>query len=305
MLDNLRLNNFPSGHNVNQYDYTPFVLSTCQRTIVLSYGYRYPTVENGTKSDIFEAEEAYRFLLTTICGLKSKMVGENEIVGQFKTAYKNYVSQKNIDTNLLIILEKLFRDAKEVRTKYLAGLCQKTYASIARRHICAKHKGTEVLILGSGQLAEDLINQFKKKAKVFISARNLNKVQSLATQHNIEIIEWNNVKTYTKFPFIVNTIGFEGKLLDQEFFDSWAKNNDDKLFIDLGSPSCIQTNFTMANGFMDLNKVFEEGAVKESKKREQIKKATLAMDGIVMRRSLLLEKKLNNSKLYGGKIKYV
>src|SRR5690606_16003183 len=117
-------------------------------------------------------------LLEIICGLKSKLLGENEIVGQFKASYHNYASTKNKSTELLRIIEKLFKDAKEIRTDYLLGLCQKTYSSIARKHIVSINKADHVLILGSGQLAEDLINQFKKKVTVFISARNTQKVES-------------------------------------------------------------------------------------------------------------------------------
>src|SRR5690606_35521963 len=142
-----------------------FILKTCQRTVIVSLEAHSDLLNNCTH--VNQGTEAYRYLLEVICGLKSKLVGENEIVGQFKDAYKAYLQNGNRDNRLISILEKLFKDAKEIRSQYLVGLCQKTYSSIARKHIVGKQNAKQVLILGSGSLAEDLINQFKKKTEVF------------------------------------------------------------------------------------------------------------------------------------------
>lgn len=297
MLNKLVLNNFPSGTEVSMLDEGSFVMSTCQRTLVLSYG-KNPNLCIQGKSEQLTGKAAYHYLLEIICGLKSKLLGENEIVGQFKTSYHNYISQKNKSTELLRIIEKLFKDAKEIRTDYLLGLCQKTYSSIARKHIVSVNKADHVLILGSGQLAEDLINQFKKKVTVFISARNTQRVQELAQTHNIEIIDWNNKELIKKFPFIANSIGFEGTLFDEDFFSSWNELHDTKLFVDLGSPSAIQTSLNFKEGVMRLEDVFQEGAVHESHKKNQVAQAKLAMAEIVKKREEIFSKDIKAQSLF-------
>lgn len=309
MLDNLVLHNFPSGF-LPEIDPGSglFVMATCQRTLVLGYGREaLANIQNASNINSINSinskisiefksgKMAYSYLLEIICGLKSKLVGENEIVGQFKSAYQLYSKSPDRNAKLLAIIEKLFKDAKDIRTNYLLGLSQKTYSSIARKHIVSRHKASSVLILGSGQLAEDLINQFKKKVDVFISARNEHKVQKLAGEHSLSIIPWGVTDALHHFPYIANSIGFNGTLLGHDFFETWSKKHDKKLFVDLGSPSAIQTHFDYTQGVMKLDDVFKEGAVHETHKKQQIEKAKQAMDGIVKKRhQIFINKKLNH-----------
>jgi glutamyl-tRNA reductase len=292
MLEQLILNNFESGYEptLKPKD-SSFVMSTCQRTIVLNFGHNpFHHIDDLNKTHL-AGNKAYTFLLEIICGLQSKLVGENEIVNQFKTAYQDYTSSDHKCSNLLNIIEKLFKDAKEIRTNYLVGLSQKTYSSIARKHIVNKFKADSVLIIGSGQLAEDLINQFKKKITVYLSARNTEKVLELAKKHNVEIIPWGYHESLLKFPFIVNSIGFKGVLFNQDFFNDWSKRHGNKLFVDLGSPSAVDTDFTYDQGVMKLSDVFEEGAIHETQKLNQVDKARKAMDSIVEKRHQVFRKK--------------
>jgi glutamyl-tRNA reductase len=295
MLDRLKLNNFNSGFEPKVCNKS-FVMKTCQRTIVLSYDHNpLEQINDAQIHEYFEGKEAYSYLLEIICGLKSKLVGENEIVGQFKDAYKEYVAQPEKCSRLLQIIEKLFKDAKEVRTKYLLGLSQKTYSSIARKHIVSKHKGDSVLILGSGQLAEDLINQFKKKINVYISARNTERVNELAKLHEITIVPWGDTQTFLDFPFIANSIGFKGVLLDDDFFTQWSQKHERKLFVDLGSPSAIKTDLEYNQGVMKLDDVFGEGAIHENHKKNQIQIARTAMEGIANKRHQIFARKQKNN----------
>lgn len=296
MLDHLVLNNFHSSHDVDIDASSAFVLKTCQRTLVLDYKLH---SMNSIQAD-YQGRDAYFYLLEVICGLKSKLVGENEIVGQFKTAYKSYVKSELRNNYLITILEKLFKDAKQIRTDHLLGLSQKTYASIARKKIVNQARASEVLVLGSGQLAEDLINQFKKKTTVYISARNLEKANKLAQMHDLHIIPWKNSHLYLNFPYIANSIGFNGELLGDEFFSKWDSKFEDKLFVDLGSPSCINSELGLDNGLMRLEEVFKEGAVHESHKINQIKNARSAMTKLTEKRYIHLQNKKRKKLNLGG-----
>ncbi len=238
--------------------------------------------------ELVTGEAAYLYLLETICGLKSKLIGENEIVGQFKEAYKLYASTTLKDTKLLTILEKLFKDAKDVRTQYLIGISQKTYASLTRRHF-QKARALHVVIVGSGMLAEDLINQLKKKVRVSICARNAERVKELALQHKISVIPWESRSELVNESYIANTVGSNHIIFDENFFSNWERG----LFVDLGSPSVISTSFGPTEGVIRLQDIFDEGAVIESHKEQQINLAREAMLSITHKRKSLLEAKLN------------
>jgi glutamyl-tRNA reductase len=291
MVNSLNLWNFPAGQNL---DISPaadsFVLQTCQRTIVLSYKQRPFDHQPLPLHEKAEGPQAYLYLLETICGLKSKLLGENEIVGQFKDAYKNFTSANERDSRLLIVLEKLFKDAKEIRTQHLIGIGQKTYAHLTRRHFSGKIKQEPILILGSGQLAEDLINQFKKRQPILLSARNSTRAEELAEIHDCKVLPFDPDQ-WIKRAYIANTIGFDGTLIDDTFFKPWAQQNGQRLLVDLGSPSCLKTDLTRDDGILRLEDIFAEGALMEDQKRARINLARQALHDIVEHRVRWLEEK--------------
>lgn len=296
MLCGLKLWNFSSGIHVEDELILPaFVLKTCQRTLVLAFD-KYPfKAESLSVHQLVTGEEAYLFLLETICGLKSKLIGENEIVGQFKEAYQMYSQSTLKDTKLLLILEKLFKDAKDIRTQYLIGISQKTYASLTRRHLIQRAKAEHVVVIGSGALAEDLINQFKKKARVSICARNTQRVAELAALHQIDVIPWEKRQELVNEPFIANTVGHNSVIFDEKFFEEWSTLNARHLFVDLGSPSVISTSLSAAEGVVRLENIFDEGAIVEGQKQEQIELARLAMQEMTLKRKTLLEAKFKQT----------
>lgn len=297
MLNGLKLWNFSSGtHPEEEFNGTSFVLKTCQRTLVLAFN-DHPFVEGSLPAHkLHTAEEAYLFLLETICGLNSKLIGENEIVSQFKAAYQIYTQSTFKNTKLLQILEKLFKDAKDIRTQYLIGISQKTYASLTRKHLIQKAKAAHVVVVGSGALAEDLINQFKKKALVSICARNSTRAQELAEIHSLNVIPWEDRLELVNQPYIANTIGAEFIIFNDDFFAQWKIKNENALFVDLGSPSTISTKLTLEDGIVRLDDIFNEGAIVEGQKQIQIDLARQAMQELTQKRKSLFAEKINQSK---------
>lgn len=296
MLDGLKLWNFSSGtHPDVELTGTTFILKTCQRSLVLSLNQFPFKSEEIPEHELHTGTHAYFFLLETICGLKSKLIGENEIVGQFKEAYKIYGQSTLKDTKLLLILEKLFKDAKDIRTQYLIGISQKTYASLTRRHLIQKAKAEHVIVIGSGSLAEDLINQFKKKAHVSICARNTTRTLELAQQHKLTVVPWEERHKLVNQPYIANTIGTDCILFDEKFFRDWKNNHISRKFVDLGSPSVIRTDLTDSEGVVRLENIFNEGAIVEGQKQQQIELARAAMLEVTNRRKALFSAKFKSS----------
>ncbi len=296
MLTGLKLWNFNTGtHPEEVHAGSTFMLKTCQRTLVLAYDQFPYKAETLPEHTLIKADEAYLFLLETICGLKSKLIGENEIVGQFKEAYKIYCQSTLKDTRLLLILEKLFKDAKDIRTQYLIGISQKTYASLTRRHLIQRMKARHVVVIGSGALAEDLINQFKKKATISICARNDPRVQELAKLHNLQIVPWDQRHTLVNEPFIANSVGTDTILFGEDFFAEWSSLHSQRLFVDLGSPTVVQTTLSLEEGVVRLDDIFNEGAIVEGQKQTQIELARAAMLDVTLKRKSLLEAKLKQS----------
>lgn len=286
MIKNLTVINLKANSHANPSKGDVFVLKTCQRTLVMGVGeapflhLRENALREDVITDIFEGQDAYVFLLETICGLRSEVVAEYEVVGQFKDAYQEFLKTPERNTHVMMVLEKLFQDNKKVRTDHLTEIGQLTYAGIARKLIHTAVNDGDVLVLGSGTLAEDLIKLLKKKHNVFISARNLARVEELSSAYGLESIPWSAKETYAKFPFIVNTIGADDVLFDEIFFSEFFGDKihsspiaQMKLFIDLGSPSVIETNLTETDGVLRLEDIFRQSAKLNIEKMEKVHRA--------------------------------
>jgi glutamyl-tRNA reductase len=290
MIDALKLVNLTAGTaiTVPESSGDVFILSTCQRTLILGFNFvPFSYLSDSKEIDVYNGIDAYKMLMEIICGLKSQLVGENEIVAQFKEAYENYKKIKNRNAHLMTIMEKLFKDAKQVRLKYLFEVGQQSYAGISRK-IIRKHQvkqGSPVLIFGSGNLALSLIKQLQKKQKILITGRNSKKVSKICNELDIENIEWNRWDKYLNYSVIINTIGTKATIFDHDFFINWQlKQNNNSLFIDLGSPSSVKTSLQSENGVYQLKDVFECGAMLDRVKQSRIKEASLAIDELTVKR---------------------
>lgn len=250
-----------------------FAMATCQRTILFGHG---PAALDGLSSiarqagvdedallgecDLHQGPHAYRFLLEVLLGLKSQVLGEYEIVGQFRKAYQDFAGEKDLQTGLLTLLEKLLKDAKEVRSKHLLNIGQQTYASITRR-LCQTRipAGSKILLVGSGELAHDFIRIATKKYDVTIMARNTVRAGELAELYGASALPLSKLPEVAhQYACIVNTIGVSDlTLFNQEFFELWGALHTTKLFVDLGAPSSIQSNFTNEDALFRLGDIFK------------------------------------------------
>ncbi len=293
MIKNLTVINLKANSHANPTNGEVFVLKTCQRTLIMGVGeapflhLRENALKEDIITDIFEGQDAYVFLLETICGLRSEVVAEYEVVGQFKDAYQEFLRSPERNNQVMAVLEKLFQDNKKVRTDHLTEIGQLTYAGIARKLIHTAVNDGDVLVLGSGTLAEDLIKLLKKKHNVFISARNSARVQELSETYGLESLPWGDNSAYTKFPFIVNTIGADNILFDEVFFSQYFSGTlptQMKLFIDLGSPSVIETKLTENDGVLRLEDIFRQSAKLNIEKMEKVNRAKNAILTLAQKR---------------------
>ncbi|MFI5177320.1 MAG: hypothetical protein ACHQO8_02085 [Vicinamibacterales bacterium] len=95
--------------------------------------------------------EAYRLVLEILCGLQSPMLGETQVMGQFK-AFLASLDRDHAWLNKLG--QRLLTDAREVRTHYLQGLGSRSYGSAVRRHLTGSRRA---VLIGTGKLAQEVL----------------------------------------------------------------------------------------------------------------------------------------------------
>jgi len=295
MLHGLKLYNLPSGYPFNidlnekgdqrktgpEWQGLVFTLSTCQRTLVLGYNQwplRAIKSESIEQAEVFEREEAYRFLLETICGLKSKIIGENEIVHQFKEAYISFLASGKPNTHLQSLLEKLLKDAKKVRTEHLRHIGGKSYAGIVRKLLLEKAQSKNITILGSGNMAEDVIKLCHRKFNISVWARNEKRCNELKSLYKVEVLNYENYQNeILKRPVIINTIGTNDPLFGE---DPLKAIHCEQVIVDLSNTSPIlrpSEEVVLGDNIFNLHRILDLGVILGKQKEDKIAAAKLAI----------------------------
>jgi glutamyl-tRNA reductase len=96
-------------------------------------------------------EAAYAHLLTVICGLGSPIIGETEVMAQFKAFATALPAEQ---AALKELSERLLIDARVVRARHLTSLGSRSYGSAVRRHI---KEFARVAVIGTGMLAQEIL----------------------------------------------------------------------------------------------------------------------------------------------------
>ena len=156
---------------------------TCLRRIVLLHKSESATLiaDLAPDSETFEGQDAYNFLLEVVCGLRSPLVGETAVMGQFK----EFCASARFPANewghfLRRTTSGLLVDAKRVRCHHLEGLGSQSYGGMVRQHL----KGIpSVIVVGAGQLAEEILPWIVGKTDVTVCARTPERARGLLEQH--------------------------------------------------------------------------------------------------------------------------
>jgi glutamyl-tRNA reductase len=109
----------------------PEVSTTSQAESASDKTSKFSGLETRDGDEIFRGSEAYRFLLETVCGLRSPVRGETEVHGQFR----EWFEKLGPEHPLFKTLQGIHLAARKVRTAHLRGLGSQSYGSFARRTI--------------------------------------------------------------------------------------------------------------------------------------------------------------------------
>lgn len=151
--------------------------NTCLRKIRVGLKGWFPEdlkSELSADHQMFSGEEAYQFCLEVVCGLHSPMLGETEVMGQFKELCQS-LSKLQVPAPIQKFLTNVMNDAKAVRSEHLVSIGSQNYGSLLRKQV---KDFDHVVLLGGGQLAQEMTPWLKEKVSVRIFTRNPQKPHS-------------------------------------------------------------------------------------------------------------------------------
>lgn len=154
---------------------------TCRRKI---YFYLDETAFLADGRGFKQSLDAEAFLLEVLCGLHSPVIGETEILGQFRQFINNNSKHPWVQ-QWQSRMQVWFSLIKGVREKYLYNFGSQSYGGYLRRVL---QNENNVQIIGSGALVEDVLPWLVTK-NVSVFARNLEKAQIQTMKHFSHFVE--------------------------------------------------------------------------------------------------------------------
>jgi len=132
-----------------------------------------------------EGLDAVRHLFRVAASLDSQIVGEHEVLGQVKAAYRLAVQARTTGLLLNRLLHWAFRAGKRVRTETDLGRGSASVAQAAvdlARHLFASLQGRTVLLVGAGTSAERAARALVRAGagRLVVANRTLYRAQQLA-----------------------------------------------------------------------------------------------------------------------------
>jgi glutamyl-tRNA reductase len=177
------------------------LLSTCNRTefYVVSNDGGSDVLQNWLKSDqklnaeaakalfTLDKDEAIRHIFRVACGLDSVVLGEPQILGQLKDAYRQAQQAGTVGSRLSRLMQHTFSVAKKVRTDTEIGTnpVSVAYAAVtlANQFFAGFGRHTALLI-GAGVTMELVAKHLDSKGigRLFVANRDISRAQALAGQ---------------------------------------------------------------------------------------------------------------------------
>ncbi|MEA2049896.1 MAG: glutamyl-tRNA reductase [Campylobacterota bacterium] len=136
------------------------------------------------RADLYENEGAVHHIFTVASSLDSLVVGETQIAGQLKDAFKFSLDKEFCSVKLSRVLNYAFKCAAKVRNATQLGSGSVSVASTAvsqAKELYKNSDGVKALVIGAGEMSELACRHLLKYGfDVVICSRNIKKARVLA-----------------------------------------------------------------------------------------------------------------------------
>ncbi len=192
--------------------------------------------------------DAYRHLFLVASGLDSMVVGEPQILGQVKDAYRAAALSKTTGQLFDKTFNRAFQTAKRVRTETKIGYNPVSISSMAvelSRKIFGEFGDKKILVIGAGEMCEIALKQFKKEGvrEVFITNRTFQKAQLLSEEITGTPLPFDDIpELLLKVDMVLSSTGAETPIISKELVITAMRRRKHKplFFIDIAVPRDVE-----------------------------------------------------------------
>jgi len=154
--------------------------------------------------------DAVNHLFRVAAGLDSMLLGEAEILGQVREAYRLAFEHGATGPALNRLFQGALEVGKRVRAETEIGARPMSVAFAAVKlaeKIFGQLRGHRALILGAGAMGEQAVEQMRERriARLWVANRSRERAEELARRMGGEAVDWESLPGVLEFPDIVVT----------------------------------------------------------------------------------------------------
>src|SRR5210317_360006 len=248
---------------------------------------------------------ALRHAISVGAGLDSMIIGEPQILGQVKQAYRISENRNLLDNNLMPFFSKVFELSKIIRSKTQIGTNSTTIASAAVKlitKIFGAISDLNILFIGAGEMNELSAKYFAKYSpkKSTIANRTLDKASKLAKKINGDSCLISDVeKIIHQYDVVVSCTGSQLPIIGLGMIEEAIKKRKHQpmFFVDLAIPADIEKEIenlddTFLYNLEDLANIAQEGM---TMREQELKNAYNLLEDLI--KSFVQNKKNENISL--------
>ena len=241
---------------------------------------------------VHEGDKAVRHIFRVAASLDSMIVGEPQILGQIKAAYRTATQHKSSGVILNRLLHKTFFVAKRIRTETGIGdhAVSISYAAIELgRKIFGQLDGRKVLLIGAGEMAELAVEHLIRQhaGDIFVANRTFKHGVALARRFNGTAIRFEElIDCLMDVDIVVSSTGSPDIILQREQLKGLmrGRRNRPLFFIDIAVPRDIDPDINrLTNMYVydidDLKGVIDENI--EDRQREAVKGERIVDEAVI------------------------
>ena len=236
--------------------------------------------------------EAVRHLFSVASSLDSMVLGEPQILGQLKTAYRKAVQSHATGVILNRLLHKAFSVAKRVRpeTAVASSAVSISYAAVElAKRIFGDMRGHKALLVGAGEMAELAAMHLLQAGidEILVANRTLARGEELARQFQGRAVPFAQLaEQLTSVDIIITSTGSQEPVIRARDIRAVlkARKNRPMFFIDIAVPRDIDPDVNgLDNVYLydidDLREVVEENLA--SRRDEAAKAAEIVNEEVL------------------------
>jgi glutamyl-tRNA reductase len=237
-------------------------------------------------------DEAVRHVFRVASSLDSMMLGEPQILGQIKEAYRLATRQKSTGVVLNRLLHRSFFVAKRVRSETGIGdhAVSISYAAIELgRKIFGSLEGKKVLLIGAGEMAELAVEHLirNRVGQVQVANRTFERGLALAERFRGRALRFEEVsEALGEVDIIISSTGASEFVVTRDHVRSVMRRRKNRplFFIDIAVPRDIDPEINrLTNAYVydidDLKEIIEENI--EDRQREALRGERIVDEAVI------------------------